>query len=555
LASGSGPFFPACSKAWKGDTSRNFPAKRAIELLKTSRLMFRAGGRAGASPSSILSSSLCPLGSHQVPNAYAFAVSTETAKVTGLGASRSAAKPLFHMYAEDTIAAIATPPGHGGIGIIRMSGSLSSTVAMRLFTPTLPTAEWVSHRLYHGHVRDEDGSVLDEGLAVLMRRPHSYTGEDVLELHCHGSPVVLQRALAHVLRRGARLAEPGEFTRRAFLNGRMDLAQAEAVLDIVRARTASGAAIAARQLTGQLSGHLTAIRAQLVELKALLEAQIDFVEDDVEVPPEQASSFIELCITDLQCLIETFLHGSLLRDGLRVAIVGKPNVGKSSLLNALLGEERAIVTAIAGTTRDAIEEVADFDGIPVVLTDTAGLRDTNQAEEIERLGMKRTAAKMAAAQLLLTVVDASSPLDDEDRAVLQAAPSLPRIIVLNKIDLPRRVADAEVNDIVHSQPVVAISAMTHAGLPVLRRAVVALVGAGKSIDPNVPMLTNVRHRDALEKTRASLVMARDSVAAARPADLIAVDVQDAIDYLAEVAGTITNEEVLDRIFSQFCIGK
>jgi len=459
------------------------------------------------------------------------------------------------MYAEDTIAAIATPPGHGGIGIIRLSGPLSAPIAMRLFTPVSHRGDWVSHRLYHGHVRDTDGCVLDEGLAVLMRRPRSYTGEDVLELHCHGSPVMLRRVLAHALRRGARAAEPGEFTRRAFLNGRIDLAQAEAVLDLVHARTPSGATLAARQLTGQLSEYVSAMRAHLVRLKALLEAQIDFAEDEVEVAPEQPLSILDSCASAIQTLLHTFRQGILLREGLRVAIVGKPNVGKSSLLNALLGEERAIVTPIAGTTRDAIEEVADFDGLPVVLTDTAGLRDTGRAEEVERLGMARTTAKMAASQLLLTVLDASAPLDDEDWTVLQAVASLPHIVVLNKIDLPKRIADAELDKCVNGQPVVALSAKTRFGLPALRRSVVELVGAGTSIDPSAPMLTNIRHRDALDKARVSLEMARASFAAALPADLIAVDVQDAMDYLAEIAGTITHEEVLDQIFSQFCIGK
>ncbi|MFN8627048.1 MAG: tRNA uridine-5-carboxymethylaminomethyl(34) synthesis GTPase MnmE [Candidatus Binatia bacterium] len=459
------------------------------------------------------------------------------------------------MYAEDTIAAIATPPGHGGVGIIRVSGPLSSTIAPHLFAAGRQVAVWTSHRLYHGHVRDEDGSVLDEGLAVLMRRPRSYTGEDVLEIHCHGSPVVLRRVLAHALRRGARVAEAGEFTRRAFLNGRMDLAQAEAVLDIVRARTGSGAAVAARQLTGQLSGHLTAIRAQLVELKALLEAQIDFIDDEVVVADDRINAAFSICETSLRSLSDTFRQGVLLREGLRVAIVGKPNVGKSSLLNALLGEERAIVTPMAGTTRDAIEETVDFDGVPVVLTDTAGLRATDEAEEVERLGMARTTAKMAASHLLLAVLDTSAPLDDADRAALRAAASVSHIIVLNKIDLPRRLADAELSEFVRGQPVVALSATTHLGLPALRRSLVELAGAQTAIDPSAPALTNLRHRDALGKARTSLLMAHESLMARRPVDLVAVDVQDAIDYLGEIAGAITNEDVLDRIFSQFCIGK
>jgi tRNA modification GTPase len=459
------------------------------------------------------------------------------------------------MYADDTIAAIATPPGPGGVGIIRVSGPLSAAIATQLFTPAHHAHDWASHRLYHGQVLDMDGIILDEGLAVLMRRPRSYTGEDVLELHCHGSPVILHRVLAHALRRGARLAEPGEFTKRAFLNGRLDLAQAEAVLDVVRARTSTGAALATRHLTGQLSQHLATIREQLVGLKAILEAHIDFVEEEVDVSHKQLLLTTDSCIVTIQQLIDTFHQGALLREGLRVAIIGKPNVGKSSLLNALLGEDRAIVTPIAGTTRDAIEEVADFDGVPVVLTDTAGLRETSQADEVERLGMARTTTTMAASQVLLTVVDASAPLDEHDHAVLQAATGVPQILVLNKVDLPNCISEEELDERARAQPVVAVSAKERLGLCALRRAVVTRVGAGNAVNESAPMLTNIRHRDALEKSRQSLVMARDSITAARAADLIAVDVQDAIDYLAEITGAITSEEVLDRIFSQFCIGK
>lgn len=459
------------------------------------------------------------------------------------------------MYADDTIAAIATPPGSGGVGIIRVSGPLSSAIVTHLFTPLQHAAGWTSHRLYHGHVLDVDGAVLDEGLAVLMRRPHSYTGEDVLELHCHGSPVILQQALAHVLRRGARLAEPGEFTKRAFLNGRVDLAQAEAVLDVVRARTTAGAALATRQLTGQLSEHLASIRTQLVGLKALLEAQIDFAEEDVEVSTDQVLPAIASCIDTIRQLLYTFHQGALLREGLRVAIIGKPNVGKSSLLNALLGEERAIVTPIAGTTRDCIEEVADFNGIAVALTDTAGLRDTAEADVVERLGITRTTAKIAASQVLLTVVDASIHLDEQDHAVLKAATGIPQVIILNKIDLPRCVSEEELREVAGDHPIVAVSARERFGLSAVRRAVVARVGAGSGFDQNAPILANIRHRDILEKAGKSLALACDSATAARPADLIAVDVQDALDYLAEITGAITSEEVLDRIFSQFCIGK
>ena len=459
------------------------------------------------------------------------------------------------MYAGDTIAAVATPQGAGGIGIIRVSGPLSATIAVSVFAPSAGPASWESHHLYYGHVMAGEGYVLDEGLAVLMRGPRSYTGEDVLELHCHGSPVLLRQVLSEVLRCGARLAEPGEFTRRAFLNGRLDLTQAEAVLDLVRARTAAGAALAAQQLGGQLSEHLAELRTHLVGLKALLEVQIDFSDEDVDVSASQLLSTTDTCLVTIQDLINTFERGTILRDGLRVAIVGKPNVGKSSLLNALLGEDRAIVTAVAGTTRDTIDETADFDGVPVVLSDTAGLRGTERADAVERLGIERTAAKIAQAQILLKVLDAAAPLDEEDFAVLNAAAHIPQVVVLNKIDLPQVISEQDVPRPAAGAPIVSVSARRLQGLAGVRRAVVSRVFNGDGSAADTPVVTSIRHRDALEKARHSLALARESIADGRSADLVAVDVQDAIDHIGAITGLVTSEDVLDRIFSDFCIGK
>jgi tRNA modification GTPase len=506
------------------------------------------------------------------------------------------------MYADDTIAAVATPPGAGGIGIIRVSGPLSATIAARVFAPSSAAAQWESHHLHHGRVTAFAGQVLDEGLAVLMRGPRSYTGEDVLELHCHGSPVLLRRVLAEVLDCGARLAEPGEFTRRAFLNGRLDLTQAEAVLDLVRARTTAGAALATQQLGGQLSAHLAGLRARLIGLKALLEVQIDFSEEDADIPASKLLSTTDACLVTIQDLVNTFERGMTLRDGLRVAIIGKPNVGKSSLLNALLGEDRAIVTAVAGTTRDTIDETADFDGVPVVLSDTAGLREAAHADAVERLGIERTTAKIAQAQLLLKVLDAAAPLDEEDIAALRAGAGLPHVVVLNKIDLPQIISGRDVRPLAADGPIVSVSATERLGLPALRQAVTgqSFHGQGPAADASVrvctrsvgssrharedgyaggvgewipasagmtgredpratvqdsPVLTSIRHRDALQKALRSLVLARESIADGRPAELVSVDVQDAIDHIGEITGQVTSEDVLDRIFSEFCIGK
>ncbi len=458
------------------------------------------------------------------------------------------------MYADDTIAAVATPLGQGGVGIVRISGPLSAQIAQTGFVRSHKAESWVSHRLYHGRIVDAAGALLDEGLAVLMQRPHSFTGEDVLELHCHGSPVVLRRVLSCVLSCGARLAEPGEFTKRAFLNGRLDLAQAEAIIDMVRARTNAGAGRAAQQLCGRLSAYLADLRAHLIRLKALLEAQIDFSEEDFDVSADALLGAADQCMMRLVGLIDTYRYGRIMRDGVRVAIVGKPNVGKSSLLNALLGEERAIVTSVPGTTRDAIDETADFEGVPVVLSDTAGLRHEEQADTVERIGMQRTASRIAESQVVVTVLDASRPLDAEDRHVLKMPTAAPRVIALNKIDLPPVLAEADIANLATGDPIVAVSAQERRGLADLRRVVLEQV-MGQPITDEGPVLTNLRHVDALTKASESIQLARGSITDRRPPELVAVDVQDAIDHIGEVTGAITTEDVLDRVFSEFCIGK
>jgi len=457
------------------------------------------------------------------------------------------------MYVDDTIAAIATAAGHGGIGVVRVSGPRCTAIADAVFAASRPAKTWVARHLYRGRVVGACERVLDEGLAVLMRTPHSYTGEDVLELHCHGSPAVLHQVLTRVLSCGARAALPGEFTRRAFLNGRLDLAQAEAVIDLVRARTGSAVQLAAQQLAGQLSDRLNDLRTRLIRLKALLEAQIDFSEEDFTVLPVELNNIIDKCITDIISMIRTYDHGKVVRDGIRIAIIGKPNVGKSSLLNALLGEERAIVTPIAGTTRDTIEEVADFEGIPVVLTDTAGLRQIERADPIERIGMQRTDGTIAGSQLLLAVVDAAAPIDADDLAVLEVARQRPAVLVLNKIDVSPPAFD--VAALADSLATVAVSATQRRGLDDLRQTVVSAVTHGQPIDETHPAVTNARHHAALLQAEESLNLARRSIAADQPADLVAVDVQDAIDHVGSITGIVSNEDVLDRIFSEFCIGK
>lgn len=459
------------------------------------------------------------------------------------------------MHADDTIAAIATPPGPGGIGIVRVSGPRSADIATQVFHRRTEAPEWESHRLYTGMMVDAGGHLLDRGLAVLMRRPRSFTGEDVLELHCHGSPMVLRQVLRSTLACGARLAEPGEFSKRAFLNGRIDLAQAEAIIDLVRARTASGVALAAQQLSGQLSSYLGALRSDVIRLQALLEVQIDFSEEDVQIDARESQRLADRCIETLHQLLASYEHGKIVREGTRVVIVGKPNVGKSSLLNALLGEDRAIVSPVAGTTRDTIEENSEVFGIPIVITDTAGLREARAADAVEMMGMERTSKTMAAAALLLAVYDTSAPLDAADMAVADAIGGTPLIVVLNKIDLPGAWGSDESATITNSQPVVRVSAKELQGLDELRRVIAATLDALPLAEAGTPVVTAERHRDALAKAVRSLELARDALVAGCPPDLIAVDVQDAADRIGEVTGVVSTEDVLDRIFRDFCIGK
>jgi tRNA modification GTPase len=450
------------------------------------------------------------------------------------------------MYAEDTIAAVATGWGPGGIGIVRVSGPLAERIAGTVLVRG-SDAQWESHHLYPARLLRPDGVTVDHVLAVLMRAPHSYTGENVLELHCHGSPVVLRCALAAVFQAGARPAEAGEFTKRAFLNGKIDLVQAEAIADLVSARTEECVRMATDQVLGGLSRHLESLRRQLIGVKAKLELQIDFSEEEVTVDEGEMVQDLEAVVGEVRSMLETYRHGRLVREGIRVAIVGRPNVGKSSLLNALLGEDRAIVTSIPGTTRDVIEENADFEGIGVVLSDTAGLREV--PDEIERVGVARARQIAARADVRLVVMDRSVPPDvptemfDVDHA----------IAVLNKIDLPSVWPQSEVAKLRADCSVVEVSAMRGVGLDAVRKAVVKIAG-GAPLD-SVPVLSRPRQSEALTKVDACLTTAIASLKEKTPVDLVAVDVQSALDHIGSVTGIVTSEDVLDIIFAEFCIGK
>ncbi len=449
------------------------------------------------------------------------------------------------MFERDTIAALATPPGPGAVGIIRLSGSGATAIATAIFRGRAP-ATWPSHTLMRGSFLSAEGRAIDDGLAVIMRAPHSYTGEDCLELHCHGSPVVLREVLGRVLALGARPAEPGEFTKRAFLNGKLDLAQAEAVMDLVRCRTPTAATLAADHLAGALSRHLGDLRQRLIAVKGHLEALIDFSDEDIEVDAEAVAGEVGKLRDSVRELLATHHRGQLYRDGLRVAISGRPNVGKSSLLNALARSERAIVTEMPGTTRDVIEETVDIGGVPVVLADTAGLRPA--ADAAEQIGIARARDSGAAADVVLLVLDGS--------VAFAEPPILPResqraLVVINKCDLAA--AWQPTATLRQIGEVIRVSARTGDGIADLEKAI---SGAATPLwSDAVPPLTTLRQRDAVAKVAASLDAAASAAAAGAPADIVAVDVQLALDHLAAVTGEILDEDVLDVVFREFCIGK
>ena len=464
---------------------------------------------------------------------------------------------------EDTICAIATPAGEGGIGIVRLSGAQALAVAdaiVRLRSGR-PLSSVVSHTMCLADVRfpsslnppgtDTLHEVFDEALVVYMKAPRSFTGEDVVEIQSHGGWLVLSLICRACLSAGARLATPGEFTKRAFLNGRLDLSQAEAVLDTIRAKSAASLTAAQRQLRGELAREVQRARDALLRLLAELEAGIDFIGEEIElVGRQELRQTIDAVLALVQRLQATAREGRLLREGARVVITGRPNVGKSSLLNRLLKEDRAIVTPVPGTTRDIIEEAIDLDGVMIHLVDTAGIRDTDDL--LEREGIRRSWSAQQEADLRIVVIDGSVPLTNDDCGLIDQAAVGKHVIAINKVDLFLKV------DLTAMRPetvCVTLSAKTGEGIDQLRAAIRSqLVGEGAETTDGV-MVTNVRHHSALDRVRASLAQAKGSVDAGVPDELIAVDVRAAADALGEITGDITTDEILEQIFSTFCIGK
>lgn len=452
-----------------------------------------------------------------------------------------------------TIAAIATPPGRGGIGIVRVSGANLDVLIAGLVGASLPP-----RRATRITLRDAAGDVLDTGLALYFPAPHSYTGEAVLELQGHGSPAVLRLVLVRCVELGARLAEPGEFTRRAFLNGKLDLAQAEAVADLIEASTATAARAAARSLTGEFSRAVHALVDGLTELRMFTEATLDFPDEDVEfLRAADAAGRLAALSRQLQALRARAQAGVRLRDGLTVVLVGQPNVGKSSLLNRLVRDDAAIVTAIAGTTRDAIERPMELAGIPLTIVDTAGLRET--ADEVERHGIARTWSAVARADLVLLLVDARAggdALDPADAALLARLPAdVPRLVVHNKADLAGIAPRVEIrSDAARARPHLWMSALTGDGLDLLEREMCALAGVESATEDT--FLARARHVAALAAAAAHLDLAAAHLAApSPPLELFAEELREAQLALAAITGEFTADDLLGVIFSRFCIGK
>jgi len=456
----------------------------------------------------------------------------------------------------DTIAAIATPPGTGGIGIVRASGPDAERIGLALFRPRTAAHPFQTRRLTHGEiVCPATGRVLDEVLAVFMRAPHSYTGEDTLEIHCHGGPLILDEVLLAVLRAGARPAEPGEFTRRAFLNGRLDLAQAEAVQEMITARSPRGLDLALGNLRGDLSRRIGELRASILDILTLLEAEIDFQEEEglEAAPREGLLDGLRDITARIEDLTATYGEGRMIREGARIVITGKANVGKSSLFNRLLGENRAIVTPHAGTTRDYIEGGAAIRGIPVRYVDTAGIRAAQDPAEQE--GIERVWEQSASADVVVIVLDGSIPLTQEDRDIVAANRDRNIIVTINKSDLPAVLGEASLPGELAGREIFRVSAKTGEGLAAFRDGVHAAIRRAAGPGQSDAVLTTLRHKIALERAFACLRKAEQGLSGGLSPEFAALDLREALDALGEVTGQTVSEEVLDRIFAAFCIGK
>lgn len=459
------------------------------------------------------------------------------------------------MFIDDTIAAIATAPGEGGIGIIRISGEKSLQVAQSIFKSKSGKMikDYNARTLIYGTVVDNE-KVIDEVLVAYMKGPNSYTAEDVIEINCHGGFISVKKILELILSKGVRLAEAGEFTKRAFLNGRIDLSQAEAIIDVIKSKTDMAHEVAQSQLEGSLAKKIKDLRMNVTEVLAHLEVSIDFAEEDVEEITYQTleEKALELR-NEIKKLYDTAESGKILRDGLKTVIVGKPNVGKSSLLNSILGENRAIVTDIAGTTRDVIEEFVNIKGIPLKIVDTAGIRETEDV--VEKIGVEKSRESFSTADLVIMVLDASRKLSEEDMEILGSLKNKKTIVLLNKMDLEPQIELEKIEEFVNSEDIIKISALKHQGIEELQDKIEAMVYHGSVKNSSNLMITNSRHKDALFKAYESINDAISAIEQRMPYDFIEVDFKNIWDYLGYINGDTVREDLLDTIFANFCIGK
>ncbi|MBW7452621.1 tRNA uridine-5-carboxymethylaminomethyl(34) synthesis GTPase MnmE [Paenibacillus sepulcri] len=457
---------------------------------------------------------------------------------------------------EDTIAAISTAVGEGGIAVIRVSGNEAVRETAKLFRSKSNIEEAPSHTVHYGHiVNPASGEVVEELLLTVMRGPRSFTAEDVVELSTHGGVVAVKRVLELLLKAGSvRIAEPGEFTKRAFLNGRIDLTQAEAVIDLIRSKSDRAFTVAMKQAEGALSKKVKALRHSLVELLAHIEVNIDYPEHDVT---EMTNAYIcqrsREAIDEINLLLKTAAEGKILREGIVTAIVGRPNVGKSSLLNALVQENKAIVTEIAGTTRDVIEEFVTIGGIPLRLLDTAGIRETTDV--VEKIGVERSRSALADADLILFMLNAGEPLHEDDRLLMEQLRGRQVIVLLNKTDLRQAMDTSEIEELFPPESILRLSVLQETGLDQLEQAISRMFFNGQLESADLTYVSNVRHITLLGHAKQSLIDAMDATEIGIPIDIVQIDVRLAWEQLGELLGDSVSESLIDQIFSQFCLGK
>jgi tRNA modification GTPase len=455
-----------------------------------------------------------------------------------------------------TIAAIATPQGTGGISVIRISGANAVEIADKIFTgQSLKTAK--THTIHYGFIKNKAGDKIDEVLVSVMLAPKTFTREDTVEISCHGGNVPTRAVLQCVIEAGARMAQPGEFTKRAFMNGRIDLSQAEAVIDVINSKNELSRRNAVMQLSGSLAGSIKSLRDKLINLLAQMQVIIDYPDEDLEdVTQADIEEICRSCAEKTQQLIKTSESGRIIRDGIRTAIVGKPNVGKSSILNFLAGDDRAIVTSVAGTTRDVIEENISLNGIPLVLSDTAGIHDTE--DTVEKIGVEKSRRYLDAADLVMVVLDASETIDENDMEVLRASEGKKRIILLNKSDIMSQGDGIESNFCGadgEKVPCIRVSAKTGEGMDRLAEEISSICSLDEIDAENGAVITNMRHKTALINAHEALVGAVIALESGMPADVVSIDISSAADSLGEITGETVSESVVDEIFHNFCVGK